>query len=224
VLGLLPRLGLPLSTTASLFAANNNDGSGLAGGACCMIPLVLFGVVLFLGIFIGWKLFTKAGRPGWESIVPYYNQYILVTEICKLEPLYFFLVAFVPIANIYAWWVISQALAKKFGKSDGFGIGLFLLPPIFAAMLAFGDAKYKGRRASEYDDEDDEDEDDEDEDDRPRKKRSRDDDEDEEDAPPRKKPVRDEEDEDDRPRKKRPRDEDEDEDDRPRKKRRNDDD
>lgn len=158
-------------------------GAGGAGGllAACVCPLVMF--VLIFGFFaiVGWKVYTKAGRPGWEAVVPIYNTWIMVTEICKLEPLWFIL-TLVPLANIVAAWKISMELAKKFGKSEGFGIGLFLLSPIFFAILAFGDARYQGRgrrRDDYYDDDEDEDEEEE----RPRRRRSRDDEDDDDDRP-----------------------------------------
>lgn len=158
-----------------------------AGLACVLVPILVGGAFVFIAFAIIWKVFTKAGRPGWEGIVPFYNQWVLVTEICKLEPLIFIL-SLIPFANIYAQWVTCQALAKKFGKTDGFGVGLFFLGIIFMAILAFGDAEYVGgRRRDEYDFDDEDDEDD-----RPRKKRRYDDDED-----------------DDRPRKKRRYDDDE---------------
>ena len=124
--------------------------------------IFLFVLVLTFGII--WKVFVKAGQPGWAALVPFYNHYLLVTEICKKEILWFIL-GFVPIANIVAAWVISQALAKKFGRSEAFGMGLFFLAPLFFAILAFGKARYEGGRGSRDDE------------DRPRK-RSRDDDDD----------------------------------------------
>ena len=64
-----------------------------------------------------------------------------------MEPLWFFL-GFVPIANIVAAWKICQELAKKFGKSEGFGIGLFSpRTHLRSGMLAFGDAKYQSAAA-----------------------------------------------------------------------------
>lgn len=106
-------------------------------------------VMFVLVLVIGWKVFEKAGQPGWASLVPFYNAWVLVTEICKKEPLWFIL-SLIPFANIIAGWVLSMELAKKFGKSETFGIGLFFLGPIFLAILAFGDAKYQGG-SSKYD-------------------------------------------------------------------------
>lgn len=142
---------------ATLFA-QNNDGGGMAAmfamaGTC----FAVFGVLFLVGIAIGWKIFTKAGQPGWASIIPFYSQWILITEICKKEPLWFIL-TLVPIANIVAAWVICMETAKKFGKTETFGIGLFFLGPICWAILAFGDAQYQGGKGVKKRSRDDDDE------------------------------------------------------------------
>ena len=153
-----------------------DQGSLIAAMAC---PLAFFGVILIITIVSSWKIFTKAGQPGWASIVPIYNTYVLTCEICKKEILWFILL-FIPFVNIVAAIMITMELARKFGKSDGFGIGLILLPVIFYPILAFGDAQYQGnskkkKRRDEYDDEEPEDDNpyakDDDEDDRPRRRR-----------------------------------------------------
>lgn len=165
----------------------NADPAGALGGlmACFGVFAVVFLIVFVIAVAIGWKIFTKAGQPGWAAIVPFYSTWVLVTEICKKEPLWFVL-SLIPFINIIAAWVISMELAKKFGKSETFGIGLFFLGPIFGAILAFGDAEYQGGRSRRggYD------LDDEEEDDRPRKKsaaRDEYDDEEEEERPRKKK-------------------------------------
>src|SRR5258707_1350661 len=120
----------------ALFAQKGKDAdaAGALGGimVCFGTFGIVFLVVILLVFAIMWKVFTKAGQPGWAALVPIYNHYLLVMEICKLEILWFIL-GFIPIGNIIAGWVICQALAKKFGKSDAFGIGLFFLGPIFLA-------------------------------------------------------------------------------------------
>ena len=114
----------------ALFAQKGKDAdaAGALGGimVCFGTFGIVFLVVILLVFAIMWKVFTKAGQPGWAALVPIYNHYLLVMEICKLEILWFIL-GFIPIGNIIAGWVICQALAKKFGKSDAFGIGLFFL-------------------------------------------------------------------------------------------------
>ena len=90
-----------------------------------------------------WKIFVKAGRPGWESIIPIYNTYILTCEIAK-KPILFFILTLVPCVNIIAAIIILIEVAKKFGKSTGFGIGMVIVPFICIPMLGFGSAAYEG--------------------------------------------------------------------------------
>ena len=90
-----------------------------------------------------WKIFVKAGRPGWEGIIPIYNNYVLVTQIIG-RPILFFILMFVPCVNFVIGIMILIDLAKAFGKSGGYVVGMILLPFIFIPMLAFGDATYNG--------------------------------------------------------------------------------
>lgn len=112
---------------------------GLLSMACgCACPLLII-APFFVGLY---KVFEKAGRPGWEGLVPFYNLYILTIEIAKQEMLMVILM-FVPFANIYSSFVVSMEVAKRFGKEQGFGIGLFLLPMIFYPLIGFSkDAVY----------------------------------------------------------------------------------
>ena len=133
------------------------------------IVCLLFYLALIVVIIVAlWKVFEKAGQPGWAAIIPFYNMYVLTCEIAKKEILWFILM-FIPLVNIVASVIVSIEVARKFGKSEAFGIGLAFLGFIFYPMLAFGDAQYQGagrrRSLDDYDDED------EDEDDRPRKKK-----------------------------------------------------
>ena len=135
-------------------------------------------VIIFM-IVVYWKIFEKAGQPGWASIVPFYNTYVLIVNILEMPPIWFWLLL-VPCANIVVLiilaFMIPFKLAEKFGKDVGFAIGLLLLGIIFLPILAFGDARYRGGRKRRRDDYyDDEEEEEDDEDDRPRKKKRRDD-------------------------------------------------
>lgn len=119
-----------------------NSGGGAGGAIVGLITLVIqlaiFGVVI-AGM---WKIFVKAGQPGWAAIVPIYNYYVLTQIVGR--PILWFILMFVPCANIVALFLITQDLAKSFNKSSGYGIGLFLLSPIFLPMLGFSDAQYSG--------------------------------------------------------------------------------
>jgi hypothetical protein len=182
-------------------AADAGIMGALAGLMICY--LVFIALIIAFSIIVHWKIFTKAGEPGWACIVPVYNVMIL-SKICGRGEL-FGLLCLVPCVNIVVGIMLTFDLAKVFGKDVGFAIGLLLLPIVFLPILAFGSAEYVGtsggggRRSRRRRDDDDYD--------RPRRGRR---DEDDEDRPRRR---RDEDDEDDRPRRAR---RDEDEDDRPR--------
>ena len=109
------------------------------------IAIVFFAATLlacFILIASYWRLFTKAGKPGWAILVPIYN--MIVMQQLSGKPLWWLLLYFVPFVNIVIAIICTFALAENFGKGKGFGLGLLLLPWIFAPMLAFGDAAFVG--------------------------------------------------------------------------------
>lgn len=119
------------------------ESGGGAGGAIVGLITLVIQLAIFGAVIAGmWKMFVKAGQPGWAAIVPIYNQYVLTQIVGR--PILWFILMFVPCVNIVALFLVTQDLAKSFGKSSGFGIGLFLLSPIFIPMLGFGDAQYGG--------------------------------------------------------------------------------
>src|SRR4051812_38370357 len=104
------------------------------GAAVGIIFIGFYLAVIVLAIASHWKIFEKAGQPGWAAIVPFYNTYVMVVEVCKQPPIWFWL-TLVPCANIvalfYLVFVIPFKLAEKFGKDTGFALGLLFLGIIF---------------------------------------------------------------------------------------------
>ena len=96
--------------------------------------LIPIGVAIFTLISF-WYIYKKAGKEGWESIVPVYNIIVLL-EITGL-PMWYIALLFVPFGNIYALIRIYLELGYRFKQSTGFGVGLIFLPPIFLGILAF---------------------------------------------------------------------------------------
>jgi len=92
-----------------------------------------------------WKIYTKAGQPGWASIIPIYNVVVLHRMVGK--PVWWVLLYFIPIVNIIIAIIVTHALSLSFGKSTGFTIGLILLGFIFYPVLAWSDAQYLGPTA-----------------------------------------------------------------------------
>jgi hypothetical protein len=115
---------------------------GLVGGLLGMGFLLGMGAFVLLIIASMWKVFAKAGKPGWASLIPIYNVIVLLEITGK--PIWWIILFFIPFVNFIATFLVMIPLAEKFGKGAGFGIGLALLPFVFFPMLAFGDAQYRG--------------------------------------------------------------------------------
>ncbi len=120
----------------------------IAGGAAAAMAIIMFLIyVAIIIVFIAsmWKIFVKAGKPGWAAIIPIYNLVVLLEVVGR--PMWWILIYLIcaPIAGI----VVSLDLAKSFGKDIGFGIGLIILPIIFLPMLGFGSATYVGPSAAQ---------------------------------------------------------------------------
>ena len=88
-----------------------------------------------------WKIFAKAGKPGWACLIPIYNL-IVMLEIAG-KPVWWFLLFFIPVVNLVIMILVLAGLATNFGKGGGFVVGLILLPIIFYPILAFGGAQYR---------------------------------------------------------------------------------
>ena len=113
-----------------------------------------------------WKIFTKAGAPGWAVLIPFYSGYIqykftwnpryfFIPLSCLalifstiwidslnelLMPLYIIAILVIQIMNL----ISSHKLSKAFGHDLGFTLGLIFLEPIFIMILGFGSSKYEG--------------------------------------------------------------------------------
>jgi hypothetical protein len=116
----------------------NQDFMGIFGTTTIIIYLA----IIILMIVSQWKIYKKAGQPGWASIIPFYNLYILLKIVGK--PGWWLILFFIPVVNfVIAIW-LTNLLAKSFGKDVGYTLGLIFLPIFFYPILAFGDAKYVG--------------------------------------------------------------------------------
>jgi Family of unknown function (DUF5684) len=122
--------------------AQNNAGGAIAG----LIVLAIYLAIIILVIAGMWKMFVKAGQPGWGAIIPIYNVYLILKLVGR--PAWWLILYFVPIANIVVAVIIAIDLAKSFGKGGGFAVGLFFLGFIFIPILGFGSAEYQGPAAA----------------------------------------------------------------------------
>ena len=111
-----------------------------------IISLILLGLLIVLALcalilIARWKVYIKAGRKGWEALIPFYS-YAVMLELTN-EPLWWMALLFVPGANMVAGIMVMHRLSRAFGHGGWFTAGLILLPFIFWPILAFGDSRYQ---------------------------------------------------------------------------------
>jgi len=139
-------------TTYETYEMSPEEGAAAAVGIMALLAAMMVPLLILMAIYIisMWKIFTKAGQPGWAAIVPIYN--IIVQLNVQGRPTWWiiwWLIPFVNYVGIFVMAIITGLdLAKRFGKGGGFAAGLILLAPIFLLILAFGSAQYQGAPAA----------------------------------------------------------------------------
>ncbi len=116
------------------------QGMGLTG------MLTISAISIFY-LIAQWKIYEKAGKPGWAILIPIYRAIVFLEIIGK--PWWWLLLFLIPGINvIFLIWSVNL-LSVKFGKGVGFTLGIIFLGFIFIPILAFGDAKYIDLEAAE---------------------------------------------------------------------------
>lgn len=112
-------------------------------GGIDAITMIVFLAALAVSAVGLWLVFRKAGRPGWTSLIPFYNGYVLLKIAGR--PGWWLLLLLIPLVNVVITLIVSLDLAKAFGKSTVFGVvGLWLFSVVGFLMLGFGKATYQG--------------------------------------------------------------------------------
>ncbi len=117
------------------YDAQNFEGIGSGTSLFIILVIVFY-------IYVYWRIFEKAGKPGWAAIIPIYNTIVLLEIVGK--PWWWILLFLIPGVNIIFVIWMTNLLSLSFGYGVGFTIGLLLLSPIFYPVLAFSNAEYKG--------------------------------------------------------------------------------
>ena len=155
-----------MNQTVTLTQNQALAAGGILGGMLATIGIFALAVYI-LYVIAWWKIFTKAGEPGWKAIIPIYNSYIL----CKIVGINFWIYALaIPVGlgilsaipaltnvmtivtsiyTLFFYIYLAIKLGDAFKKGTGFKVGLVLLSFIFELILAFGDSKYAGKTAVE---------------------------------------------------------------------------
>ena len=129
-------------TMIPAFLQGDGLANAAAGGLLAMSGVfMLFMLAVMVVVIIGfWKVFEKAGQPGWAAIVPLYNAYILLKIIGR--PAWWLVLFMIPLVNIVISLLVAFDVAKSFGQSQAFGI--LLLFGIGYLVLGFGNYRYIG--------------------------------------------------------------------------------
>jgi len=139
-------------TTILAQASENQEAAALGAllaliagfGMILVAGIVVIGIVTLIGM---WKVFTKAGEPGWAVLIPIYNIIVLL-RVAGLPWYWVFtpLILIIPFLGAIAYlaWIVwvHHRISTNFGQGVGFTIGLTLLSPIFWLILGFGSSKY----------------------------------------------------------------------------------
>jgi len=134
-----------MSSTLALLLQNEGSNSvpTMFSGVALLFWLAV-GVVIIVG---GWKMFEKAGQPGWAIIIPFYNAYIMLKIAGR--PGWWLILYLIPLVNFVIAIIVAIDIAKSFGQSAVFGFFLlFWLCGIGYLILGFGDYQYQGPAAA----------------------------------------------------------------------------
>ena len=108
---------------------DNYDAAYAAASAGVMLVYSIFVLVIaVLTLVAMWKIFVKAGKPGWACLIPFYNMYCMY-DIAWGNG-WLFLLTFIPCVGFVFAIIMLFKLAKAFGQGTGFGFGLLFLNTI----------------------------------------------------------------------------------------------
>lgn len=132
-------------TMIPAFLLQDEPGAAAAGGLLALSGAMMFVMMAVLVVMIigFWRVFAKAGRPGWACLIPIYNAYILLKIAGR--PGWWLLLFLIPLVNIVIALIVAIDMAKAFGQGAAFGVVmLFLLAGIGYLVLGFGNYRYIG--------------------------------------------------------------------------------
>jgi len=113
---------------------DNGDGS--------VFGALLGLVVLAFYVYALWKVFEKAGKPGWAAIIPIYNVIVLLEIVGR--PIWWVFLFLIPVVSFIIMIIVSIDMSKSFGHGALYGLGLAFLGFLFLPILAFGSDTYRG--------------------------------------------------------------------------------
>lgn len=135
-------------TTTTTTTTTGSDAAAFFG-ALMFVAILLLPLIILL-IAAQWKMFIKAGKPGWAAIVPFYNSWVLAEVGGKpgwwgLAAIFAYLIPIAgPVISLVIGILIALGVGKNFGRSTAFSIvGLWLFNIVGYVILGFGSSRYQ---------------------------------------------------------------------------------
>ena len=107
--------------------------------------IIQLAVVAFF-VWVFWRIFEKAGKPGWAAIIPIYNVIVLLEIVGR--PWWWLILFLIPLVGFVVAFLVVLDLSRSFGHDLAFALGLFFLGIVFYPILAFGGDTYGGPAAA----------------------------------------------------------------------------
>ena len=89
----------PLNLLAQM---DGEDAAAAAAGAAAAgaagVGMLINLAIVVVGIVAQWKIFTKAGKPGWAAIIPIYNVVVWLEIVGR--PIWWIVLCLIPCVNI----------------------------------------------------------------------------------------------------------------------------
>jgi hypothetical protein len=120
------------------YSVETSSGFGVMSTGYIIVWLI---IMIFL-LAAEWKIFTKAGKPGWAILIPIYNIIVFLEIVGR--PLWWIVLLLIPFVNLIIMIILINDLSKSFGKGVGYTLGLLFLSIVFVPLLGFGNAQYVG--------------------------------------------------------------------------------
>jgi hypothetical protein len=141
-----------LSLLAETYTYTTTTVENSGGFLAFMGGVMFFALAIWVVSVIAlWKMFEKAGIPGWKAIIPIYNYWLLfemagkpgwwaLVSLGAIIPVLGFIAA---IASFVLYCIAALELGKAFGKDTAFSvIALIIFNFIGLLILGFGKDKY----------------------------------------------------------------------------------